>query len=86
MQSLLELLEKQMWKSFLKAVLYPSATPGTDELTLRRAEPCAVTQVPNVPGLSLATRPLEKSPGVGEVRLSRLWQCSHLFCCSSCSQ
>ena len=49
------------------------------------------TQIFNLPGLSLATRPLEKSLGVGEVRLSlfaasRLLQYSHLFCWSSWSQ
>jgi hypothetical protein len=44
-----------------------------------------------LPVVSLATRPLGKSPGVGEVLLShfimsRLLQYSHLFCWSSCSQ
>ena len=43
------------------------------------------------PVLSLATRPLEESPRVGEVLLTRFaasrpLQYSHLFCCSSCSQ
>lgn len=45
----------------------------------------------DLPELSLATRPLEKSPGVGEALLShftmsRPLQYSHRFCCSSCSQ
>lgn len=54
-------------------------------LTYTEYKHTAFTQIFNLPGLSLATRPLEKSLGVGEVRLSlfaasRLLQYSHLFC------
>lgn len=43
------------------------------------------TSTSHLPVLPLATRPLEKSPGTGEVLLShftmsRLLQYSHLFC------
>lgn len=83
--------DNKMQKINLIRLFATPAPRALNSLTATRNMRSVFTQIFNLPGLSLATRPLEKSLGVGEVRLSlfaasRLLQYSHLFCWSSWSQ